>query len=1017
MSRKLWILIAVFTLAVAALVPMSAAGAADPELQVPDGIVAEINDGKEAQVYIVITLDDPVVAYEGGTAGLPATKPNKGRKVNPNSAAVRKYVDHLEATHDAALESVGAESDDKLYSYAFSVSGFAATLTKSQATALAFQDGILLVAPDEMQFIQTENTPDFLGITDPGGLWPHGSRGEDVIVGVIDTGIWPEHPSFADNGTYGRPPAGWSGTGCDFGNTAFNTNDAAFTCNNKLLAATSYGLGFHGGTGVGLDSGEYLSARDADGHGTHTTSTAAGNSGVAASILGNDFAEVSGIAPRARVSMYKACWDTSPTTGGCSSVDLVAAIDQAVADGVDVINYSIGSTSFTIGADDIAFLFAADAGVFVATSAGNSGPGAATVGSPATVPWVTSVGASTQDREYLGSIDTGDGASYPGVTVTSGTVFELGLVDAADHGNALCNPAVTFTPSIAGNIVLCQRGAFARVAKSQAVFLGGGAGMVLYNNSDSDTLNTDNHYVPSVHINNTDGLAVKAYIGAGAPTGTIQGGAFTATPGSVMAAFSSRGPNLLTEDIIKPDVTAPGVNVLAGNSPTALLGAPGQLFQSISGTSMSSPHVAGLYALLKEEHPDWSPAIAKSALMTTARQDVVKEDGATPADPFDMGAGHIAPGGVSTKGSVLEPGLAYDAGLFEYAAYTCGANLGVFAAGACAFLDSLGIPSDPSDLNLASIGVAELVGTETVTRTVTSVTRERGNRTYSVAVDAPPGFSVSVSPSSLTLKKGETATYEVTITNTGATLGAWSFGSLTWSDNLGFYDVRSPIAVRAFEFAGDAEANGTGTGGSVDVDVAFGYAGDYSVGTHGLVAALTEAGNVVDDPANDINTALGSGIGVTFHFIPIAAGNDLTRFSLFDAFTDGNDDLDLYIFGPDTAGFPFVGASGSGTSAEQVDVPFAAPGLYIAVVHGWQTDGPDANYTLFSWDVGADVGNLTVLGAPTTVAVGDAATLSVSWSALTPGMKYLGVISHHKTAVPVHGPLPGIGQTVIAVDS
>ncbi len=1020
MSRKLWTLTAVFALAVAVLAPMSAVGAADPsELQVPGDIVAEINDGKEAQVYIVITLDDPVVAYEGGTAGLPATKPNKGRKVNPNSAAVRKYVDHLEATHDAALESVGAEAGDKLYSYAFSVSGFAATLTEAQATALALQDGILFVAPDEMQFIQTENTPDYLGITDPGGPWPQGSRGEDVIVGVIDTGIWPEHPSFADNGTYGRPPAGWAGTGCDFGNTAFNPNDAAFTCNNKLLAATSYGLGFHGGTGAGLDPGEYLSARDADGHGTHTTSTAAGNSGVAASILGNDFGDVSGIAPRARVSMYKACWDTTPTTGGCSSVDLVAAIDQAVADGVDVINYSIGSTSFAIGADDISFLFADAAGVFVATSAGNSGPGSATVFSPATVPWVTSVGANTQNREYLGSIDTGDAASYTGVTITAGTAAGLDLVDAADHGNELCNPAVSFTSSVAGKIVLCQRGVFARVAKSQAVFLGGGAGMVLYNVSDTDTLNTDNHYVPSVHINNTDGLAVKAYIaGAGAPTGTIQGGAFTATPGSVMAAFSSRGPNLLTEDIIKPDVTAPGVNVLAGNSPTALLGAPGQLFQSISGTSMSSPHVAGLFALLKQEHPDWSPAIAKSALMTTARQDVVKEDGATPADPFDMGAGHIAPGGVSTKGSVLEPGLAYDAGLFEYAAYTCGANLGVFTAGTCAFLEGIGIPTDPSDLNLASIGVAELVGTQTVTRTVTSVTRENAKRTYSVAVDPPPGFSVSVSPSSLTLKKGETATYEVTITNTGATLGTWSFGSLTWSDDLGFYDVRSPIAVRAFEFAGDAEVHGTGTVGSVDVDVAFGYVGDYSTGSHGLVAATETVGNVVDDPANNINVALGTGIGVTFHLIPIAADNDLARFSLFDAFTDGNDDLDLYIFGPDTAGFPFVGGSGSATSAEQVDVPFAAPGDYLAVVHGWQTDGPDANYTLFSWDVGADAGNLTVTGAPATVAVGDAATLNVSWAGLAPLTKYLGVISHHNTAAPAHGPDPSvIGQTIIAVDS
>ena len=720
--------------------------------------------------------------------------------------------------------------------------------------------------------------------------------------------------------------------------------------------------------------------------------------------------------------MYKACWDTSPTAGGCSVVDLVAAIDQAVADGVDVINYSIGSTAATIGGDDISFLFAEAAGVFVATSAGNAGPGASTVGSPATVPWVTAVGASTQDRTFQGSVTVDGLGTFFGASVTSGA-GPADIVDAATLGDELCNPGA-LAPA-AGKIVLCRRGVIARVSKSQAVSLAGGAGMVLYNAADTQTQNTDNHYVPSVHINNTDGVAIKAAI-AGGGTATIAGGSVAPAQGSVMASFSSRGSNRLAEDIIKPDVTAPGVNVLAANSPTALLGAPDQLFQSISGTSMSGPHVAGTFALLKQAHPDWSPAMAKSALMTTARQDVVKEDGSTAADPFDIGAGHIVPGGKWIKGSVNEPGLVYDAGLFEYAAFTCGADLGIFTAGTCAFLAGIGIPIDPSNLNIASIGVAELVGSQTIRRTVTSVAP--GRRTFDVWVNAPPGFSVSVSPSSLTLKNGDSASYDVTITNTGAALGAWSFGSLTWTDLDGLYDVYSPIAVRAFEFAGPAEVSGTGISGSTSADVQFGYNGDYSVGIHGLIAATQTAATVLDDPVNNINTALDcwfdSGgtlttngdptCGLTLHLVSAAAGSDYARFSLFDAFTDGSDDLDLYVWHPSGA---FAGGSGSGTSAEQVDVPFPQTGSYSVFVHGWQTDGPDSNYTLFSWDVGADAGNMTVAGAPSTVSSGDSASLTVGWSGLTASMKYLGVISHHDTAASSHGPGPNvIGQTVVSIN-
>ena len=277
-----------------------------------------------------------------------------------------------------------------------------------------------------------------------------GVKGENVIIGVIDTGIWPEHPSFSDrtrsnvNGKPGKldylQVPGWHGK-CVPGEMFTAAN-----CNQKLIGA-QYFYEAWGRAGI---TNDYLSARDHDGHGTHTASTAGGNAGVSATILGNDLGTISGIAPRARISVYKALWNDQ---GGYSS-DLSAAIDQAVADGVDVINYSIGSSGIGIGPDDISFLFAQRAGIFVAVSAGNDGPGAPTIGSPAGSPWLTTVAASTQDRAYIGSVVTGDGVEYFGTSITSGT-DELQIVDAADHGDELCGPG-NLEETVAGKIVLCK---------------------------------------------------------------------------------------------------------------------------------------------------------------------------------------------------------------------------------------------------------------------------------------------------------------------------------------------------------------------------------------------------------------------------------------------------------------------------------------------------------------------------------------------------------------------------------
>lgn len=964
------ILLSVLALAVGVLTPVAAGAAETSDLTVPDDVVSQIKEAKTG-VFIVQMADAPAVAMDGE---------DKVKKVNPNSAAVKNYRSNLTESHDSALKSVGGE---KIYSYTVSFNGFAAVLTGTQAAELMARDDVVYVWQDEIRQLTTDNSPEFLGLTDAeGGLWgEHGLMGEDVIVGVIDTGIWPEHPSFSDQldlsdepGNSGKrtlaygPPTGWYGT-CQSGEL-FSQND----CNNKLIGAQYFKDGF---TNNGIKiSGDYLSARDADGHGSHTASTAAGNAGVEASLLGVERGEISGIAPRARVAMYKACW----ADDGCAVSDLTMAIDTAVADGVDVINYSIGSDTPSFGPDDAAFLWAEAAGVHVATSNGNAGPGAGTVGSPAWTPWVTAVGASTQDRTFQGSVTLGDSSKYSGASVTAGT-DPLPLIDSATAGSELCIPGELDSSVVAGNVVLCLRGAIARVDKSKAVMMAGGAGMILFNANDGQSQVTDNHFVPSVHINNTDGLVIKAYIaseGASA-TASITGGVYTTIDAPWMAGFSSRGPNGGSADIIKPDVTAPGVNILAAASPTPFLGAPDQLFQAISGTSMSSPHVAGLFALLKESHPNWSPSAAKSALMTTAYElGVMKEDGTTPADPFDVGAGHVSP---NTADS---PGLVYEAGLLDYAGFMCGSGLDWYwEAGTCEYLKSIGIPFDASDLNYPSIGIGALAGSQTVMRTVTAV----AGGTYNVTIDAPDGIDVVVTPASFTLDSGTSETFTASFTATGeAVLDAWAFGSMTWSD--GSHVVRSPIAVKPVLFASPDNMSGIGIEGSLDFEVGFGYTGVYSAGTHGLVPAVRTLGNVVDDPANDINVALGTGVGITVHDIEVPAGTTYARFSLFDDYTDGADDLDLYVFGPTG----FVGGSGSGTSAEAVNVVLPVAGTYSVIVHGWQTDGPDSNYTLFSWAPGADEGNLAIT-APAAASLGTG-TVTVDWAGLLEGEKYLGAVSH-----------------------
>ncbi|MBI3241185.1 MAG: S8 family serine peptidase [Chloroflexi bacterium] len=950
-------------------------------------------------VYIVQMLEDPVAAYKGGISGLKATKPNKGQKIDPNSPDVINYVSYLDNRHNDVLNGVGGGR--KLYDFRYTFNGFAAELSDAQVASLKATAGVAAVTKDTLSHMDTSSTPAFLGLTAPGGLWDQlggvGNAGEGVIVGVVDTGIWPENPSFSDRtGTNGNGTQdgkldfhqipGWHGK-CTPGEEFPASN-----CNQKMIGAQWFNAGFGGDEAVKASFPfEYASARDADGHGSHTASTAAGNSGVTAIVDGINLGAISGMAPRARIAAYKVCWGRDQ--GGCFSSDSVAAIDQAVADGVDVINFSIsGSTTSFRDPVEIAFLFAADAGVFVAASAGNSGPGASTVAHNS--PWLTTVAAGTHDRLYQATVTLGNGATYTGVglgaAVPSSSLIlstVAGLPGANPTQVQLCFSGTLDPAVVTGKIVVCDRGTNARVDKSLAVQMAGGVGMIL-TNTNVNSLNADLHFVPTVHLQVTDRAAVRVYAAtAGATASLSQGQQVAGAVAPDVAAFSSRGPALAGDgDLLKPDIMAPGVDVLAAVSPAA----GGRNWDFLSGTSMSSPHMAGLGALLKQAHPDWTPAMIKSAFMTTASQ--TRNNGsAIPGNSFGYGAGQVVPN------SAVNPGLVYNAGFLDYLGFMCGT--GQLPSATCAAFGATVI--DPSNLNYPSIAVGALAGAQTVTRTVTNVSNQK--ETYTASFTGLTGITV-VLPASFTVNPGQSFTYNVSFTRTTAPLNSYTFGALVLTGNKG-HVVKSQIALRPVALS--APVSISGNGGPLSYNVTFGYTGAFTATARGLIPATSFTGNVVDDPANDINTALGSGVGITLHSVAIPAGATYARFSLFDDFTDGADDIDLYVF---NSGGALVGSSGGGTSAEEVNLLNPAAGNYTVVVHGWQTDGPDANYTLFTWALGsAAAGNMTV-SAPASATLGSTGAINLAFSGLAPATKYLGSVAYSgSTGMP--------NPTIVRVDT
>ena len=694
----------------------------------------------DPMVSVIVKLKaESLAAYTGDVAGLPATNPTVtgASKLDVKAPASQLYLAYLAQQLDTFESSAKAKIVNAQVTNRYTVilGGVSMLVPRSQIGSVAAMPGVEAVFEDTLLQLDTERSPQFIGApTVWNALGGQESAGEGVVVGILDTGIWPEHPSFSDpdpsGKAYAAPPASWTGATCQFSG---GTNPGpAFTCNNKLIGAQRFMATYE--AVVGLDPGGFTTARDNEGHGTHTASTAAGNAAVAASIFGVPRGIISGIAPRAHVAAYKVCG-----LEGCYSSDSAAAVQRAILDGVNVINFSIGGGSNPYGdAVSLAFLDAYAAGVFVAASAGNSGPGADTTDHRE--PWVTTVAASTQKRAFNTTVTVADGGasvSYVGASVTGGIApTPVITAGAPPYNDPQCLNG-TADGAFAGKIVVCARGVNGRVEKGYNVMQRGAVGMILYNQAANVTdLETDNHFLPTVHIQYDQGTAILTFLAAhpGAVASWPAGAAGSAK-GDVMASFSSRGGPAQSLGISKPDVTAPGVQILAGHTPASIdisTGPQGELFQAIAGTSMSSPHVAGAGALLKALHPNWTPGQIKSALMTSASRGVVKEDGVTPATPFDFGSGRID---LNKAGSV---GLTFDETAANYVA----------------------LASQLWNANYPSLYHPAMPGAITVQRTIHDETGAGG--TWLLSAAAPADVTIVV-PAQVVVPAGGSATFSITV--------------------------------------------------------------------------------------------------------------------------------------------------------------------------------------------------------------------------------------------------------------
>ncbi|RLM61714.1 hypothetical protein C2845_PM14G07650 [Panicum miliaceum] len=728
-------------------------------------------------------------------------------------ASPKEHARATESHHELLGSVLGSKEmaqDSIFYSYTKNINGFAAHVEEDVANQIAKHPDVVTVMESKMLKLHTTRSWDFMDLERDGqilpeSIWKHAKFGQDVIIANLDSGVWPESSSFTDD-DMGEVPQRWKGSCLD-------TVKYAVPCNKKLIGAKYFNKDMLLSNPAAVDANW---TRDTEGHGTHTLSTAGGSFVPRASLFGYANGTAKGGAPRARVAAYKVCW-----SGECATADVLAGFEAAIHDGADVISVSFGQDapladvqSLFHEAVTLGSLHAATQGISVICSAGNSGPYDDTVVNAA--PWVITVAASTVDRDFPNVLTLGNSAHMKGMSLESTTLHSTTLypmVDARHAGQANTSPFAasecgmgTLDPAkVKGKIVVCVRGGdVPRVNKGMAVLNAGGAGMILANDRmDGDDIVADPHVLPATMITYSEAVALHNYMTSTnnpvaniSPSKTEVG----VKNSPSIARFSSRGPSGMLPSVMKPDIAAPGVDILAAFteyvSPTELASDKRRSeYAILSGTSMSCPHISGVIGLLKAARPEWSPAAMRSAIMTTARtQDntgaPMRDHDGKEANAFAYGAGNVHPN------RAVDPGLVYDAAPEDYFTFLCSMGFsttdmkrlsaGKFACPAKA--------PPMEDLNYPSIVVPSLRGSQTVVRRLKNVGRPAK---YLASWRAPIGVGMEVKPTVLEFSKiGEEKTFNVTVTSQKDKVGiGYVFGRLVWTD--GTHYVRSPVAVNA----------------------------------------------------------------------------------------------------------------------------------------------------------------------------------------------------------------------------
>ncbi|XAR73313.1 Tripeptidyl-peptidase II [Bertholletia excelsa] len=714
------------------------------------------------------------------------------------------------------ITSLADEDDDErkflygtciLYTYDEVFHGFAASLTNQEAKKFTNMPGVVGLYRDRVRFnLQTTRSPGFLGLNENYGLWPDTNFGENIIIGLVDSGIWPESESFRDSGL-GPVPSKWKG-GCEEG-AEFNSSN----CNRKLIGARYFLKGiqnYYMSSGGSMEKlVDYMSPRDGIGHGTHTASTAAGAEVKNVDIFCFARGTARGVATKARIAMYKAC------ASECAESDVLAAMESAIKDGVDILSLSIGFQDPPYYEHVLArgAFAAVKKNIFVCCSAGNVGPYAFSVHN--TAPWITTVGAGSIDRTFPVEIQLGDGrllvgsSLYPGKI--NGSSYPLVFLR-----NCYSIKTSTLADDIKGKIVVCNSSKSYAVKRGLLIQAAGGAGLIQLNYPrEGEGLMAMTYPLPAATLGYREAMEIVSYINSSKnPTAAFKMHNLTLVgkdQAPFVLGFSARGPNAVVPEILKPDIIAPGLNILAAWPPVI---SPSRAqedrrrvnYNMDTGTSMACPHIAGVAALIRAAHPDWSPAAIRSAFMTTSSTidnhyfPVARYENLEPATPISIGAGHVNPQMAS------DPGLVYDASVADYVTFLCGLNytdkqMKAFGEGkdSCS-----GLSSSPGDLNYPSFSAVFKPNGDHVrklNRTVTAVGMATPE-VYRVRVvnAGKVKVSVRVSPRSLAFKKSYgKQSYSVifkntyTVDNKRTIVEQMVFGFILWESDR--HVVRSPFAV------------------------------------------------------------------------------------------------------------------------------------------------------------------------------------------------------------------------------